>query len=97
MSPVQDETPVEGDEIADEPTQDNDVPVVPDGDTTVPNANVVFEMASDTDFSGSNSDIVNVKHDSSLEISEGTIALSFVTDDTRRGLTGILSKDATLL
>ena len=53
----------------------------------------VFDLQGEQSFDGGVGDVINLQHDASLEIAQGTIAFSFVADDvsTRQGL---VSKDA---
>ncbi|MCP4382099.1 MAG: LamG domain-containing protein, partial [Hyphomicrobiales bacterium] len=53
----------------------------------------VFNLAGVQSFDGTASDVINLPHDTELEVAEATIAFSFVADDvnTRQGL---FTKDA---
>lgn len=56
-------------------------------------ANMIYNMFGPTEFDKSKSSIVNLDHDSSFEIQEGTIAFSFEADNAKR-TGGLVSKDA---
>jgi hypothetical protein len=53
----------------------------------------VFDVAGVQSFDGSRSDVINVAPVETLEIAEGTVAFSFIADDTI-GRQGLVSKDA---
>jgi hypothetical protein len=62
-------------------------------DDLATNNTTVFDVAGVQSFDGSRSDVINVAPVETLEIAEGTVAFSFIADDTI-GRQGLVSKDA---
>ncbi len=83
-------------EVITQPPSDPD-PVEPPSVDPAPHtgsdAEIVFSMMDEMEFSRSSRDIVNLEHDDALEISEGSIALTFSADNAGR-FGGLISKDA---
>ncbi len=94
--PLPDENPVPQPDAPSEPETPVTEPETPVTEPETPvaegDANTVFETA-EVEFNGKKSSIVNLEHDSDLELEEGTIAFIFNADDLK-GTQGLLSKDA---
>ncbi len=79
--------------LAGEPDTTDPEPDAPTPDFPPESAEAIYKQLEEVEFNGRTNSIVNLDHDASYELDEGTIAFTFNADDLH-GRQGLISKDA---